>query len=152
MIIRVYINPRVDKCPDTYELFEYALIQCLFWLPALVELLVMLFETLEVGLPLLAAVVTQLLDTDAGQCVDMSGPRRQLMQRSLLAKPMQRRCFVRHLERSRFASALSHRQKPQAEQQQLSLALSASSLLRSLCGCTYRSRAHLVTRRPSFRQ
>ena len=47
---------------DTYELFEHALVEGLFWLSAPVELLIMLLETLEVGLPFLTTAVAQLLD------------------------------------------------------------------------------------------
>ncbi len=47
---------------DTYKLLKDALVECLFWLPAPVELLVVLLETLEVGFPLLTTAVAQLLD------------------------------------------------------------------------------------------
>lgn len=47
----------------TYKLFKNALVECLFWLPAPVELLVVLLETVEVGLPFLTTAVAQLLDT-----------------------------------------------------------------------------------------
>lgn len=51
-----------DILACTYELFEDTLVERLFWLPAPVKLLVVLFQTLEVGFPLLTAVVAQLLD------------------------------------------------------------------------------------------
>lgn len=47
---------------DTYELFEYTLVESLFWLPAPIEFLIMLLETLKVGLPFLTTAVAQLLD------------------------------------------------------------------------------------------
>lgn len=46
----------------TYQLLEYALVECLFWLPAPVEFLVVLLKTVEMGFPLLATVVAQLVD------------------------------------------------------------------------------------------
>lgn len=42
---------------DTYKLLEDTLVECLFWLPASVEFLVVLLEALEVGLPLLSTVI-----------------------------------------------------------------------------------------------
>lgn len=48
---------------DTYQLLKHTLVERLFWLPASVELLVVLLETLEVRLPFLATAVAQLLDT-----------------------------------------------------------------------------------------
>lgn len=126
-------------CLDTYQLLKDALIECFFWLPASVKFLVVLLETLEMGFPLLSAVIAQLFDAvRVGRWWSDSRTRWKKSERLSVS------CYLnlRSDRQFRFADIES-------------ISAPAAIIRGIICCCsrhTYRSRAHLVTRRPSLRQ